>query len=282
MFPTPGDAQRAPVTPRWSVVGVVGDALRAWRRHPLPILVALGVIPIAWALPVSYASHVLISRSEGLSVLASDPTMWAVSLAWATTSSVVLGGEVLIALGALRGERPRLGRFVSGLRFAPRLFLWNLWTALVSAIVTKGPWIVGDAANLVLTPFVSFAVLRLWLIVPLVVDQRMRLREAAVASWRATRHQFWALVRLGLVYVALASPMALSWASEGFVFQQVLLALTTPVWSLSLARAYVAMAPSNPPTETPLLDLEQQSTDAELPVRGSGWASSVRPKTEPE
>lgn len=265
----------------WKVSDVLRGMLRSLRADPLRQLAVLVLIPTLWSVP-SELLDALLPEEPSLepAVLALEVAVLCAMTVW---SSLVYGGQVLIALDCARGSKVRWGRFVEGLRYTLPLAL----TAVPYVFIVFLPLVffaqVGEDdhglafLSLVVTIgavacFVTLgARTALW--AQLMVDGGRPLGRAFAVSWAATRGHVWKMIRLCLVLLV---PTCVVFGLERVYWDESRLAFgllgglyvlaTTHLYLLTPFEPEVAVAPRKLPGD------DTGEMDADLPRAGSGWS----------
>jgi hypothetical protein len=188
----------------WTALGVLSAAVNDVRRHPIPNLFLLGVVPVLWAwgwnrLVESSTPHTLDFAHLALAVVR--------RLGSAAWGSVLLGGQSLIAIDVARGAPPRPTRLIQGLRYGFPVFLSAILTGMLlqanATLVAFSRAHPGPLVLLVLLvlPMTSVILVRSIACVPLVVDRNCSFLVALWTSWAWTRGQSWRIVRVYLLFL---------------------------------------------------------------------------------
>lgn len=117
-----------------------------------------------------------------------DAAMLAATTVW---SCVVYGGQLLVAIDAVRGTPVNWRRFRQGVRYTWRLTacILPLLPLLVLTYLPETAWLETAAVPLlaaaVVTTVVAFSRTILW--APLIVDSNISAVRAFASSWKATR-----------------------------------------------------------------------------------------------
>jgi hypothetical protein len=183
----------------WTALGVVSAALSDIRRHPIPTLFLLGVVPALWGWAWSGLVETSTPHTLDVAHLALAVVRRLGSAAWGS----VLGGLWLIAIDIARGAPPRPARLIQGLRYVVPVFLSAIPTALLfqvnaSFVAHPGPLVL---LGFLVLPTTSVILVRSVACVPLVVDRNCSFLVAFGTSWAWTRGQSWRIVRVYLLSV---------------------------------------------------------------------------------
>lgn len=208
-------------------------------------VLALVVLPTLWQVPADVAYDWLIpeeSRSGGAVPVLLDIAMLFATSAW---GCLLWGGQLLIAIDVARGKPVRFQRFLVGLRYAPRLLVTMVAFGPIVALIyvpsgERSAWV---ALSIVLVAVIGTAVLvaRTLVWAPMIVDSGRSVLDSLWASWQATSHRTWMVIRLGAIMLVAALPLVLVEATvsdEYFVTT----GLCGAIFTLAAAHSYDSVA----------------------------------------
>jgi hypothetical protein len=268
----------APV-PNWTVRGVIRAMLETFKRQPTALLLAVVVAPSAWSVPPDLLRDRLIppdASASGTVPVWLDIVVLVGSMIW---SSVPYGGQLWIAIDAVRGTPVQWRRYREGVRHTFRLALTGLPFAVPIGAAIHLPfdrwpdeWTVPLALGLLMLAIALAARTALW--APLAIETQRSLHGGLAASWTATRAQTWRISRLGLTLGAPLVPLCLV---EIAVLGKCWIALSLLGGLYALADAHLyALIPTQPSAVAHGLSGAESASpseaDQDLPRVGSGWS----------
>ena len=245
------------------------------RQQPLALFLALAVVPTLWNVPADLAYDQVIpdeSRTSGTAPPLLDAVMLSAVIVW---SCMLYGGQLLIAIDAVRRERVSWRRFRDGLPQTARLAVTSLPFFLPWAVLMhfpEGPWLDVLALPLIAVTIVIVVILvaRTIIWAPLLVDSTLSVSQALAASWAATRGLVWAIVRLGVLLCALVIPVGVAESAVHDEFD-LTFGVLGALYILAVAELYAHTLP-RPPTPSNVATEEVSEAPLDLPNTGSGWS----------
>ena len=274
----------------WTALGVLGAAARDIWRRPLATLLLVGAVPSLWG---ALFSKWLWAHSAGSGWQdGPTPTQMAVGvsrqLVGSAWSSIFVGGQYLVALDIARGAVPRATRLFHGLKFALRIFL--VTSAISLAFAPSAVLVayhdalpsVGIPGAFLLLPIALVLVVRSVASVPLVVDRGDSVLGALRVSWNLTARNSWKITWLFLLFVPFVGALAL--APRIPVLQEAIQCVFQAIGTITISHLYLQLTRNDraSPADSSVSDMHPGVAveNADLPVRGSGWAREVNGETE--